>query len=39
MYQNENLSVRVTDEFMRAVLEGREWTTHWVTDPSKPGPT
>lgn len=38
-FQNENLSVRVTDEFMRAVLEDREWTTHWVTDPSKPGPT
>jgi len=38
-FQNENLTVRVTDEFMRAVLEDREWQTHWVTDPQKPGPT
>jgi ribonucleoside-diphosphate reductase alpha chain len=27
MYQNENLSVRVSDEFMEAALEGREWWT------------
>ena len=38
-YQNENLSVRLTDGFMRAVLEDGEWPTRWVTDPSKPGPT
>jgi len=37
-FQNENLSVRLTDEFMKAVLEDKEWQTHWVTDPSKPGP-
>ena len=37
-FQNENLTIRVTDEFLRAVEEDREWTTHWVTDPSKPGP-
>jgi ribonucleoside-diphosphate reductase alpha chain len=35
MYQNENVSVRVTDEFMEAALEGREWWTRRVTD-SKP---
>jgi len=32
MYQNENVSVRVSDEFMEAALEGREWWTHRVTD-------
>jgi ribonucleoside-diphosphate reductase alpha chain len=32
MYQNENLSVRVSDEFMNAALEGREWWTRRVTD-------
>ncbi|MCD6339419.1 MAG: vitamin B12-dependent ribonucleotide reductase, partial [Verrucomicrobia bacterium] len=31
MYQNENLSVRVSDEFMQAALEGREWWTRAVT--------
>jgi ribonucleoside-diphosphate reductase alpha chain len=32
MYQNENLTVRVSDEFMQAALEGREWWTKRVTD-------
>src|SRR3954468_21547098 len=32
MYQNENLSVRVSDEFMDAALEGREWWTRRVID-------
>src|SRR5437867_3811999 len=32
MYQNENLSARVSDEFMEAGLEGREWWTRRVTD-------
>src|SRR5207237_2945559 len=31
-YQNENLSVRVSDEFMEAALEGREWWTRRVRD-------
>jgi ribonucleoside-diphosphate reductase alpha chain len=38
-FQNENLSVRITDEFIQAVRDDREWTTHWVTDPNQPGPT
>jgi ribonucleoside-diphosphate reductase alpha chain len=32
MYQNENLSVRVSDEFMDAAVEGREWWTRRVRD-------
>ena len=32
MYQNENVSVRVSDEFMDAALEGREWWTRRVID-------
>jgi ribonucleoside-diphosphate reductase alpha chain len=31
-FQNANNSVRVTDEFMQAALEGRTWTTHRVLD-------
>jgi len=30
-YQNANHSVRATDEFMEAVLEDGDWTTHAVT--------
>ncbi len=38
MFQNANLSVRVTDEFMQAVVEDKPWATHWVTDPNREGP-
>ncbi len=31
MYQNENLSVRASDDFLRAALEGKEWWTRAVT--------
>ena len=31
MYQNENLSVRVSDEFMQAAIEGKEWWTRSIT--------
>ena len=39
MFQNANLSVRLTDDFMQAVVDDKQWTTHWVTDPSKEGPS
>jgi len=38
MFQNANLSVRVSDEFMQAAAEGSDWDTHWVTDAETPGP-
>jgi ribonucleoside-diphosphate reductase alpha chain len=39
LFQNANLSVRLTDEFMKAVEQGQKWVTHWVTDVAKEGPT
>ncbi|MGE0607006.1 MAG: vitamin B12-dependent ribonucleotide reductase [Pirellulales bacterium] len=39
LFQNANLSVRLTDEFMQAVLEDKPWATHWVTNPGQSGPT
>ena len=39
LFQNANLSVRISDEFMEAVTADRPWTTRWVTDPTKAGPT
>jgi ribonucleoside-diphosphate reductase alpha chain len=35
MYQNENLSVRASDAFMQAAIDGQEWWTRTVTT-SKP---
>ena len=34
-FQNSNNSVRVTDDFMRAVLDDSTWETHAVLDRSK----
>jgi ribonucleoside-diphosphate reductase alpha chain len=31
-FQNANHSVRVTDDFMRAVIDDKEWKTHAVVD-------
>ncbi len=38
MFQNANLSVRVTDDFMQAALDDAPWRTHWVTDKNHAGP-
>lgn len=38
MFQNANLSVRVTDEFMAAVSENKSWKTRWVSDKSDTEP-
>jgi len=38
LFQNANLSVRLSDELMQAALENKEWKTHWVTQPDRLGP-
>jgi ribonucleoside-diphosphate reductase alpha chain len=35
-FQNANHSVRVTDDFMRAVVDDKDWTTHAVVAPHEP---
>ncbi len=32
MFQNANLSVRLTDEFMEAVEQNKVWKTRWISD-------
>ncbi len=39
LFQNANLSVRLSDEFMKAVTANEKWATHWVTDPKREGPS
>ena len=34
-FQNANLSVRLTDDFMEAVASGDKWTTTWVSDKAR----
>jgi ribonucleoside-diphosphate reductase alpha chain len=38
LFQNANLSIRLSDEFMQAVETDKPWATHWVTKPEQPGP-
>jgi len=38
MFQNANLSVRLSNEFMEAVGNDQDWQTYWVTNPEQPGP-
>jgi ribonucleoside-diphosphate reductase alpha chain len=35
MYQNENLSVRGSDEFLQAAVDGKEWWTRSITDKTR----
>jgi ribonucleoside-diphosphate reductase alpha chain len=35
MFQNANLSVRLSDEFMEAVQNNGKWQTRWVTNPAE----
>ncbi|MFM8287328.1 MAG: vitamin B12-dependent ribonucleotide reductase, partial [Planctomycetaceae bacterium] len=38
MFQNANLSVRLSDDFMHAVDSDGKWSTRWVTNPRQDGP-
>ena len=37
-FQNANLSVRVTDDFMYAVRDNKKWRTAWVSDKARGNP-
>ncbi|WP_390621748.1 vitamin B12-dependent ribonucleotide reductase [Roseiconus nitratireducens] len=37
-FQNANLSVRVTDDYMQAVRDGKRWQTRWITDKAAGDP-
>jgi ribonucleoside-diphosphate reductase alpha chain len=39
LFQNANLSVRVSDDFMQSVEKDAPWATRWVTDAETSGPT
>ena len=39
LFQNANLSVRLTDEFMDTVERDGKWNTRWVTNADKEGPS
>ncbi len=34
-FQNANLSVRVTDEYMQAVRDNKQWQTRWISEKTK----
>ena len=38
LFQNANLSVRLTDEFMDVLAKDGQWQTRWVTDQQQAGP-
>lgn len=38
MFQNANLSVRVSDDFMQSVADDGVWRTHFVTEKGHAGP-
>ena len=39
LFQNANLSIRASDEFLRSVENDEDWHTHWVTDSHREGPS